>query len=69
MNNNLWATNFSGNFVPGHSDHDSYYTNGQLLGGLDGCGNPGVVIEATQIPSWLWLAAGAVTFLFLMKKR
>lgn len=69
MNNNFWASNFSGNFVPGHNDHDSYYTNGMLLGGFDGCGNPSVVVEATAIPSWFWLAAGAVVVLFFLKKR
>lgn len=69
MNGNLWPTHFQGNFVPGHDDHESYWTNGSLLGGLDGCGNPTVVVEATAIPSWFWLVAGGVALLFFMKKR
>lgn len=69
-NNNLWPTHFSGNFVAGHPEHDSYWWGGGgQLGGFDGCGNPSIVVEATQIPSWFWLAAGAVALLFLMKKR
>lgn len=69
MSNNLWATNFSGDFIAGANDHASYYTNSQLLGGLDGCGQPAVIVEATQIPDWLLLAAGAVVVLFLLKRR
>lgn len=65
MNNNLWATNFSGNFVAGHNDHQSYYANGQLLGDCGG----GPAVQALEIPSWLLLAAGIWAVLILIKKR
>lgn len=72
--NNLWATRFSGDFVPGANDHASYWTNGNLLGGLSGCRDAyattgGVTVEGTQIPSWVWLALGAAAVLFLLKKK
>ena len=69
MNSNLYPTNFYGQHVASHNDHDTYWANGGLLAGFDGCGNPTVVVEATAIPSWFWLAAGAVALLFFMKKR
>lgn len=77
MSNNLWATNFSGDFVPGSNDHKSYWMgSGGLLGSLEGCrdagtsvGGSNVVVEATQIPTWLLVAAGITAVLFFMKKR
>lgn len=40
---------------------------GELLGACPG--GPMVIIEETPIPTWLLIAAGAVTLLFLLKRR
>ena len=73
MNNNRWPTNFSGNFVAGANDHASYMIDGQLLGGLGACNaggaSPAITIEATPIPQWVWLVAGGVALLMLLKKK
>ena len=31
--------------------------------------NPTVIIEATQIPQWFWLAAGVVALIFFAKRK
>jgi hypothetical protein len=75
--NNRWPSNFSGPFVAGANDHASYYTNGGLLGSLEGCRDSGrsssssaaVTLEATEIPRWLLIAAGVFAVFMLMKKK
>lgn len=56
----------------GHCSGDSTWADGYLNdANLGACptSNPTVIVEATQIPQWVLLAAGAFALLMLLKKR